>query len=46
MSLDYMLIKCMEGYKFTKSQEKINHLMYIDDIKTFAKKNKKFWYKQ
>ena len=25
------------GYKFTKSQEKINPLMYMDDIKLFAK---------
>ena len=23
--------------KLTKSQEKINHLMYMDDIKLFAK---------
>ena len=29
--------KCTEGYKFTKSQEKINHIMYMDDIKLFAK---------
>ena len=28
------------GYKFTKSQEKINHLMYMDDIKLFAKNEK------
>ena len=28
------------GYKFTKSQEKINYLMYINDIKTFAKNEK------
>ena len=25
------------GYKFTKSQEKVNHLMYMDIIKVFAK---------
>ena len=29
------------GYKFTKSQKKINNLMYMDDIKLFAKKKKK-----
>ena len=29
-----------KGYKCTKSQEKINHLMYIDDIQLFAKKGK------
>ena len=26
-------------YNFTKSQEKINHLMYMDDIKIFEQKN-------
>ena len=25
------------GYKLSRSQEKINHLMYMDDIKLFAK---------
>ena len=38
MPLNYMLKKCTEGNKFTKSQEKINPLEYIDDIKLFAKK--------
>ena len=33
MSLSYILRKSTEGYKFTKSQEKIIHLMYMDDIK-------------
>ena len=28
------------GCKFPKSQEKINHLIYIDDIKLFAKNEK------
>ena len=28
------------GYKFTKSHEKINHLMYVDDIKLFDKNEK------
>ena len=28
------------GYKLTKSQEKINHLMYRDDIKPFVKNQK------
>ena len=32
-----ILGKCTAGYKCTKSQEKINHLMYMDDIKIFAK---------
>ena len=29
------------GYKLVKSQEKINHLMYTDGIKLFAKHKKK-----
>ena len=33
--------KCTEGYKFTKSPEKINLLMYRDDIKQITKKKKK-----
>ena len=33
--------KCTEGYKFTKSKEKINNLMYVDVIKLFAKNEKK-----
>ena len=33
MTLNYILGKC---YKFTKSQEKIDHLLYIDDIKLYA----------
>ena len=38
ISLNYILRKCTGGYKFTKSQEKINHIMYKDDINLFAKK--------
>ena len=30
----------LDGYKFSKSQEKINHLMYMDNIKLFAKSEK------
>ena len=33
--------KCTAGYKLSKLQEKINHLMYMDDIKLFAKKLKR-----
>ena len=29
--------KMCNGYKLSRSQEKINHLMYMDDIKLFAK---------
>ena len=39
-SFNHILRKCTAGYKFTKSQVKINHLMYMDDIKPFAKNEK------
>ena len=32
--------KCTAEYKLSRSQEKINHLMYMDDIKLFAKNEK------
>ena len=32
--------KCKGGNKFTISQEKINHVMYINDVKIFAKNEK------
>ena len=34
--------KCTAEYKLSRSQEKINHLMYMDDIKLFAR-NEKEW---
>ena len=37
---NHILRKCAAGYKFSRSQEKINHLMYMDDIKLFAKNEK------
>ena len=40
MPLNHMLRKCAAGYKLTRSQEKINHLMYMDDIRLFAKNEK------
>ena len=40
MPLNHILRKCTVGYKLSRSQEKINHLMYIDDIKLFAKNEK------
>ena len=40
MSLNYILRKCTAGYKLSRSQEKINHLMYMVDIKLFAKNEK------
>ena len=40
MPLNHILRKCIAGYKFSRSQEKVNHLMYMDDIKLFAKNEK------
>ena len=37
MPLNHILRKCTAGYKLSRSQEKINHLIYMDDIKLFAK---------
>ena len=37
MPLNHILRKCAAGYKLSRSQEKINHLMNMDDIKLFAK---------
>ena len=37
MLLHHILRKCTVGYKPGRSQEKVNHLMYMDDIKLFAK---------
>ena len=33
MPLNHILRKCIAGYKFGRSQEKVNHFMYMDDIK-------------
>ena len=33
--------KCTAGYKLSKLQENISHLMYMDDIKRFVKTEKK-----
>ena len=40
MPLNHILRKCTAGYKLSKSQEKINLLVYMEDIKLFAKKEK------
>ena len=40
MPLNHILKKCTAGYKLGRSQEKVNHLMYMDDIKRFAKDKK------
>ena len=36
--LNHILRKFTAGYKLSRSQEKINHLMYIDNIKLICKK--------
>ena len=40
MLLGYILRKCIAGYKLSRSQEKINHLMYMDGLKLFARNEK------
>ena len=40
MPLNHKHRKSTAGYKLSISQEKINHLMYMDDIKLFAKTKK------
>ena len=40
MPLNHILRKCTAGYKLSRSQEKVNHLMYMDDIKLFTKNEK------
>ena len=38
--LNHILRKCTARYKLSRLQEKINHLMYMDDINLFAKNEK------
>ena len=40
MPLNHKLRKCTAGYKLSRSQEKINHLIYMDDVKLFVKTKK------
>ena len=40
MPLNNILRKCTAGYKLSRSQEKINHLMCMDDVRLFAKNEK------
>ena len=40
MPLNHVLRKCTAGYKLSRSQEKINLLIYMNDIKLFAKTEK------
>ena len=38
ITLNHINRECPGGYKFTKIQENINHLMYMDEIKVLAKR--------
>ena len=38
--LTHVLRKMKSGYEFTKNKEKINHLLYMDDLKLYAKNEK------
>ena len=40
MPPNHILRKCAGGYKLSKTQEKINHVLYMDNIKLFAKNEK------
>ena len=40
MPLNHIPRKCRLEYKLSRSQEKIDHLMYMDDIKLFVKNEK------
>ena len=40
MPFNHILRKCTAGYKLNRSQGKINLLMYVDEIKQFAKTEK------
>ena len=40
MPINHILRKYTTGYKLGRSQEKVNHLMYMDDIKLFANNEK------
>ena len=40
MPLNHILRKCTAGYKIRRSQEKVNHLMYMDDIELFPNNKK------
>ncbi len=40
MPHNHILRKCTAGYKLSRTQEKVNHLIYRDDIELFAKNEK------
>ena len=40
MPLNHIFRKCTGSYKLTKSQEKVNYQMYMDDIKLSQKRKR------
>ena len=40
MPLSHIFRKCTAGYRLSRLQENINHLMYLDDIKLFTENKK------
>ena len=40
MSFNNIQRRCKDGHKLHKLQEQINHLMYVENIKLFAKNEK------
>ena len=40
MPHNHILRKCTAGYKLSRSQENVNHLIYMDDIKLSGKNEK------
>ena len=41
MTLNYIHKECIVDFKFTESQEEIDRLMYVNDIKILGKNEKK-----
>ena len=37
ISLTHALREIKSGYEFTRSKEKVNHVLYMDDLKLYAK---------
>ena len=40
MTMTHILRKSKAGYKLSKSGERINHLLFMDDLKLYAKNEK------
>ena len=37
--LTYVLRRCAAGYEFSSNWSKVNHLLFMDDLKLYAKTN-------